>query len=553
MSTRDASAAVTSSEDLRRAHQRFARAALGLYLLSATVSVALLVGFAATERGHEASLLAGRLYNETRLRAQQLGRQLGVLGGELRRLGLRSEVDLLDADLGPEQSLLRLAHAKSTYFNLGVAIVDAAGKVLWSEPQGFLPIDTSFGGVSWFEAQRKRRGVSIVPIRPDRSVDSLIYLVSPIVRNEAFTGALVGGVDLSRAGPLDVSLEPARSVQTLLVGRDGHVVYPPEPPAGTSDAAFASVVEQATAEQHSVAVDLAGAPTMAAGVAVAGTDLVLLAIVPEAVLEAPARARMVGRIAVATGLAVVPLVVLLVVLQRSIRTFRAAEQSALRVERLRLVGEASNLIAHEVKNGLNSLRLGLDLVTASNGRPSARVSEELRREMDRLAQFAADLMLFSKGVVPRPGDLDLADLAEKVVTLAGEAAAELGVSVTLDRPPHPVRVLADANLVHTVIINLVGNAADALAARAGSATQTVTVSVGSEPDGGFVRVRDEGPGVAPEVRARLFEPFVTGKPNGVGIGLALSRQIARAHGGDLLLEDTAVGASFVLHLPRRSA
>jgi two-component system C4-dicarboxylate transport sensor histidine kinase DctB len=552
MSTLTAPEGPTSSEDLRRAHQRFARAALGLYLIAATVGVVLLVGFAMTERGHEVGLLAARLQNETRLRAQQLARQLGVLGGELRRLGLRSEVDLLDADMSPEQSLLRLAHGKSTFFNLGVAIVDAGGRVLWSEPQGFLPMDTTFGGVSWFEAQRHRRGVSIVPVHPERSHDSLIYLVSPIVRNDGFTGALVGGVDLSRAGPLDVALEPTRSVQTVLVGRDGRVAYPPDPPPAANDPGFTALVERVASESRSIGVDLAGVPSIAAGVPVAGTDLVLLAIVPEVVLEAPARARMVGRIAIGMVLALVPFVLLLVLLQRSIRTFRAAEQSALRLERLRLVGEASNLIAHEVKNGLNSLRLGLDLVTSNPARSSPRVTEELRREMDRLSQFAGDLMLFSKGVVPRPAAIDLGELAEKVVTLAGEAAAELGVTVSLARPTEPVTVAADANLVHTVIINLVGNAADALAARAGAVTQSVTVTVGTEPEAAFVRVRDEGPGVAPEVRDRLFEPFVTGKPNGVGIGLALSRQIARAHGGDLVLEDTAVGASFVLRLPRRS-
>jgi signal transduction histidine kinase len=64
-----------------------------------------------------------------------------------------------------------------------------------------------------------------------------------------------------------------------------------------------------------------------------------------------------------------------------------------------------------------------------------------------------------------------------------------------------------------------------------------------------VRVSDNGPGVPAELRARLFEPFVTGKPSGVGIGLALSRRIALAHGGDLALEPGGAGASFLLTLP----
>jgi len=64
-----------------------------------------------------------------------------------------------------------------------------------------------------------------------------------------------------------------------------------------------------------------------------------------------------------------------------------------------------------------------------------------------------------------------------------------------------------------------------------------------------VVVRDSGPGVAASVKPRLFEPFVTGKPNGVGIGLALSRRIARAHGGYLVHEEAPAGAAFRLILP----
>jgi signal transduction histidine kinase len=64
-----------------------------------------------------------------------------------------------------------------------------------------------------------------------------------------------------------------------------------------------------------------------------------------------------------------------------------------------------------------------------------------------------------------------------------------------------------------------------------------------------LRAADDGPGVSAAVRAKLFEPFVTGKPSGVGIGLALSRKIARAHGGDLVLEPSARGASFLFTLP----
>jgi signal transduction histidine kinase len=77
----------------------------------------------------------------------------------------------------------------------------------------------------------------------------------------------------------------------------------------------------------------------------------------------------------------------------------------------------------------------------------------------------------------------------------------------------------------------------------------------SEAEGSQARVRvmDNGPGVSKTVRPRLFEPFVTSKPNGVGVGLALSRRIARAHGGDIVLEDSQPGAAFDLILPAEAS
>src|SRR5207245_1591409 len=131
-------------------------------------------------------------------------------------------------------------------------------------------------------------------------------------------------------------------------------------------------------------------------------------------------------------------------------------------------------------------------------------------------------------------------------------AERLGVSVELLPPPGRVPVRADPSLVHVVIANLVGNALEALA---GAAVAAPKVEVRVEAGGTLARVRvvDNGPGVPGAIRSRLFEPFVTGKPSGVGIGLALSRRIARAHGGDLVLEASGPGASFLFTLPMEAS
>ena len=115
-----------------------------------------------------------------------------------------------------------------------------------------------------------------------------------------------------------------------------------------------------------------------------------------------------------------------------------------------------------------------------------------------------------------------------------------------------VRVKADPSLVHVVVANLVSNAFDFAGDGVGGRPRDRRRGQGSA-SGHESASSDNGPGVSDSVRPRLFEPFVTGRPNGVGIGLALSRKIARAHGGDLVLEEQVSEASFDFTLPLEAA
>jgi signal transduction histidine kinase len=178
---------------------------------------------------------------------------------------------------------------------------------------------------------------------------------------------------------------------------------------------------------------------------------------------------------------------------------------------------------------------------------------ELRREIQRLSEFTTELMTFSRGVEPRRSKIDLTDFVPKVTGLLLDSAEELGGAIELIAPPSPVWVEADGALLHAVISNLAGNALDA--ATAGSPTPRVEVRLEVTERDALLRVSDNGPGVSASMKPRLFEPFQTEKANGVGIGLALARKIARAHGGELNLDEHSAarpgfpGASFVLALP----
>lgn len=522
------------------AHSRFARAALTIYLATAAISVTFLVVSLATDKAHEEDQIRERLLVGTDIRAHSLGQHLGLLVEELRRLGLRSEVDLHDEDHAPEISLLKLSHERSTFFNLGVAILDPRGEVVSSEPHDFLQ-SGSFGGEKWFSSVRRSRALRIVPVHPDRP-DAVLYVVSPLLKNKEFAGALLGGVDLARGEPL--ADQPTRAALTVLAAHDGAVIYPPAPPRFSTVPAWRTLFGRLPTEPFSEELNLDGSATIVAASPVSGTDLVLMTVAKRDELFHDARARFATRLSLALGLALAPIVALVFFLRRSLAHFQRSEEDAVREERLRLLGEAANSIAHEVKNTLNGLSMGLDLVVRRDDRPTAderreRVLLELRREIKRLADFTTELMTFSKGIEPRVTEIDLCAFVPEVTALLRDAAAELGVEIALHTPDHPVTVEVDQALFRAVISNLVGNALDA-ATGGGAKAPAVEVRLDARGASAELRVRDTGAGVSESMSPRLFEPFQTEKPNGVGIGLALARKIAHAHGGDLVHEGNDV-------------
>jgi signal transduction histidine kinase len=537
--------AAEAGTELATAHARFARVAMSIYVGTAAVALGLLLVSLATDLQHQKKTALDMLSLETQVSSHYLTRHLQLLADELTRLGMRSEVNLLDENMEPERSLLRLSHEKSAFFNVGVAILGRDRAVLWSEPETFLAAGVRPVEEGPFADLQQSRAVQVVAAEwtPGASV---LYVVSPILRNGRFTGALLGGLD-----PGTLLLDRRAGTTVALFTQDGGLVYPLRLPFDTGPVWQAAGSHPAN--PFAFEVELGGRPEVVAGAPVHDTGFTLLALTDADALFGPARRRLATRLTLGLALASLPLVLVAFLLRHSLRTFRQAEEDAVRGERLRSLGEAVDLIAHEVKNSLNGLRMGLDLIlqgdrTGLEARQRRAVSG-LRREMERLSDFTSELLFFSKGVVPRPVSLDLAQFVPKVTELARDAAEAQGVALKVVPADTRVPVRADPALVHVVIANLVGNAVN-FAAVGEAALPWVEVSVTTADSTAGVVVRDSGPGVAASVRPRLFEPFVTGKPNGVGIGLALSRRIARAHGGDLVHEDAPAGAAFRLILPR---
>jgi signal transduction histidine kinase len=540
---------------LAAAHLRLGRAAVGIYVAASVVALSLLGAFLFTEQTHAEAELRKQVLVQSANRAHSLQNHLELLTRELRRLGLRSEVDLFDQNLEPERSLLGVSHGSSTFFNLGVAILGVDGAVVWAEPKRFLATGQAFAQEPWFAGLSRTPTLRIVPVAPERAEDASLYVVSPIVRNHEFQGAIVGGIDLSTSHTLSLQDRAIPGASTLLATRDGVVVFPARAPDFTTSAAWERLFRKGAGNRLSE-VEVDGQAHVLAMAPIEGTELKLLLLVDEATLFHAARARLQTRLAAGLALAVLPLVALIALLRHSLRIFREGEEHAMREERLQRVGEAANLIAHEVKNSLNGIRMAAELAVGppQSGSRAERALAELRGEIERLSNFTGDLMTFSKGIKPRKTRLELNELAAKLASLFETRATEENVQLQVVPAPAPVWVSADPQLMRVALSNLLNNAIDALSARQDTSEPArIELRFGEEASIAWLSVADNADGIPEHVRGRLFEPFQSGKANGVGIGLALGKRIALAHGGELELVPSARGAHFRLSLPRETA
>jgi len=240
-----------------------------------------------------------------------------------------------------------------------------------------------------------------------------------------------------------------------------------------------------------------------------------------------------------------------------------AQRSLVAQERLAAMGRAAAVISHELKNSLNALGMGFDLVALEAERLPhlTRINAQVRAEVNRLRTMADELLVFARSPRLESHPIDLNVLVRQTVELCSEQALSAGVEVTEELAGRgaPLVVPCDAELMRSVFVNLLQNAIEAVAwATTPGARREVLIStqapVGSAHPFASVAVEDSGPGVSADVREHLFEPFFTTKRNGTGLGLATAQRFASAHGGHIELGGSSLGgARFVVHLPLRHA
>ncbi|MBY0229017.1 MAG: HAMP domain-containing histidine kinase, partial [Gemmataceae bacterium] len=216
-----------------------------------------------------------------------------------------------------------------------------------------------------------------------------------------------------------------------------------------------------------------------------------------------------------------------------------------RTERLRLLGQVSGGLAHELRNGLTGARLAVQLHLHESGAVPGE-SDPLAvalRQLTLLETQVQRLLGLGRAGAPDRREQDLAALVREACALLLPRCRHAGIALECEcAGPMPASV--DAGQIGQMAVNLLGNAIDA--AGPGGA---VSVRLSEQEGKAVLEVADTGPGPAEEMTGRLFEPFATSKPEGIGLGLAVAKDIAEGHGGAIVWQRQGGRTVFRVTLP----
>jgi PAS domain S-box-containing protein len=238
-----------------------------------------------------------------------------------------------------------------------------------------------------------------------------------------------------------------------------------------------------------------------------------------------------------------------IAIRADITARKAAEERLIQQAALAQVGQMAAVVAHEVRNPLAGIKGALQVLMSrrSGGNQDVPVMQDIVARIDSLGELVDDLMLFARPRPPRPADVQLHALIADAITLVRRDPAAGRIAISLNGDEAAVHV--DAELVRAAVMNLLINAAQAVGERG-----TIVVRTSVSASMATVEITDNGPGIPPEIRDRVLEPFFTTKSRGGGLGLPIARRSAELHGGSLRLSYPDQGGTVAtLTLPIRAA
>lgn len=230
-----------------------------------------------------------------------------------------------------------------------------------------------------------------------------------------------------------------------------------------------------------------------------------------------------------------------------LETMQEREAQVRRREQLATLGEAAAVLAHEIRNPLGIIKTSTQVLRMKSKLPpdGEKMAGFVLEEVGRIDHLVHDLLDYARPRTIHRRPVDVGAELLGVLAFASPDLEQRGIHVAQQGSPGPYVIQADAEQLHQVFLNIVLNAMDAM-----TDGGVLTSMIDCEGDWLIVRISDTGPGVDPDVRDRLFDPFVTTKPRGTGLGLARVRHIVEQHGGTVACESiSGVGTSFILRLP----
>jgi signal transduction histidine kinase len=239
-------------------------------------------------------------------------------------------------------------------------------------------------------------------------------------------------------------------------------------------------------------------------------------------------------------------------LEETNRQLRRAEAHARRAERLAALGQLSAGLAHEIRNPLGVIKGSADMLSRKVAASEPLVAElagYISSEVNRLNALVVRFLDFA-----RPSKLELrperiSEIVDRALDAATASVPNTGAKIERHYAPNLPAIPADPQLCEQVFVNLITNALQAMQAQEASPEKTLRLSIAPEISNGEpgvgVIVEDTGPGVPPELREQIFNPFFTSKKDGAGLGLSIVAKIVDDHRGTIRLEDNAPrGARF---------
>ena len=241
-------------------------------------------------------------------------------------------------------------------------------------------------------------------------------------------------------------------------------------------------------------------------------------------------------------------------LQQISRRLREFNQLHLRelvqAESLAVIGRFAQGIVHDLKNPLSIISLSSEMVDMPGVSPEIRAKAQIRirKQVERISDMVSDILVFTQGA-KTGAQLKPGDYRTFVLELVGDLRAEAELKAAhleMENVPPAVRVRFDPRRLSRVFFNLVGNATGVML-DGGS----IFLRFRFNPDEIVTEIEDTGPGIAPEIADKLFEPFAThGKAHGTGLGLSICKKIVEDHGGKISVRcEAGRGAIFSFTLP----